>query len=328
MSILMPEREAVAAGPLVHLDVAFADYDRHRPILDGRVRPKGLDISANTAPIGEFCTRPVYEDFDAAEMSFSWYVAARDRGEPVIALPIFPLRMAVWGYVFVQSDSDIARPSDLAGKRIGSQGYRYTVNLWLRGLFQEHYGFSPEQATWVTAESEGAGYVPPQGINVEVQAGVRPEDNLRNGIVDAIWCPSVPKEFREGQPWIRRMFPDAQAEMQRFVRSTGIMPITHVLVMKKELAEQQPWIAASLYDAFVEAQAVADEVYQTDPKLMSLLDSVFILEQQRAVYGSSPYAHGLDANRNIVDAFVRYAHNQGYISRRLAAEELFAAATL
>ena len=324
----MPEREAVAAESLVHLDVAFADYDRHRPILDGRVKARGLDITPNTAPIGEFCTRPVYEDFDAAEMSFSWYVAARDRGEPVIALPIFPLRMAVWGYVFVRSDSEITKPSDLAGKRIGSQGYRYTVNLWLRGIFKEHYGFSPADATWVTAEAEGAGYVVPSGIGVEVHEGVRPEDNLRNGVVDAIWCPSVPAEFRSGQPWIRRMFPDAQAEMQRFVRSTGIMPITHVMVMKKELAEQQPWIAASLCDAFLEAQAVADEVYQTDPKLMSLLDSVFILEQQQAAYGSSPYAHGLRANRAIVETFVRYAHDQGYISRQPALEELFAGNTL
>jgi len=313
---------------LYPLDLAFADYDRTRPIIDGHVQPKGIAIKASTAPIGEFCTRPVYEEYDAAEMSFSWYVAARDRGEPVTALPIFPLRMAVWAYVFVRADSPITKPSDLAGKKIGSQGYRYTVNLWLRGLFKEYYDFSPEQASWITAETEGAGYVIPHGINVEVHRGVTAEDNLKNGIVDAIFCTSVPKQFQDGEPWIRRLFPDAQGEMQNFVRRTGIMPITHTLVMNKQLAEREPWIAESLFHGFVESQQRADDIYQTDPKLMSLLDSVFILEQQHAAYGSNPYAQGLGPNRKIVEAFLRYAHEQGYISRRLSVEELFAPNTL
>jgi len=93
--------------------------------------------------------------------------------------------------------------------------------------------------------------------------------------------------------------------------------------MKKELAEREPWIAKSLYDAFVEAQKAADEMLQDDPKRYSYLDSVFIQEQQQAVYGSNPYQHGLKANRKIVETFVRYAHDQGYISRQIPVEELF-----
>ena len=204
-----------------------------------------------------------------------------------IALPIFPLRMAVWAYVFVRADSPIAKPSDLIGKKIGAQGYRYTVNLWLRGLFKEHYGFSPEQATWVTAETEGAGYVIPKGIKVEIKKGSTAEDNLKNGVVDAIWCTSVPQPFQNGESWIRRLFPDTQGEMQAFVRRTGIMPITHTLVMKKQLAEREPWIAESLYRMLSSRRkSPADEICQTDPKLLSLLDSVFVLEQQRAAYGA------------------------------------------
>ena len=41
---------------------------------------------------------------------------------------------------------------------------------------------------------------------------------------------------------------------------------------------------------------------------MSLLDSVFILEQQCASYGMNAYAHGLGPNLKIVETFVRYAH--------------------
>ena len=49
---------------------------------------------------GEACMRPVYEEFDIAEMSLSWYMMARCRNEPVIALPIFPLRMQIHPYIF------------------------------------------------------------------------------------------------------------------------------------------------------------------------------------------------------------------------------------
>lgn len=317
------EREAARTQALYPIDIAFADYDRTRPLVDGRVKAQGIALKTNTAWIGDFCTRPVYEDYDAAEMSFSWYIAARDRGEPCIALPIFPLRMAVWAYVFVRADSAITKPSDLIGKRIGAQGYRYTVNLWLRGLFKEFYGFSPEQATWVTNETEGAGYVVPKGINVEIRKGKSPEEKLKDGEVDAIWCTSVTPAFQKGEKWVRRLFPDAQGEMQRFVQRTGLMPITHTLVMKKELAEREPWIAKNLYQAFVDAQKAADDVLQDDPKRFSYLDSVFVQEQQQAAYGANPYVQGIKANRKIIEAFARYAHDQSYVSRKLSVEELF-----
>ena len=97
------------------LDVAFAEYDRTRPILDGRVRPEGLKINLRTGWIGEFCVKPVYEEFDVAEMSLSWFIAAKARGEPCVALPVFPLRMAVLGYMFVRNDSPIVHPSQLVG---------------------------------------------------------------------------------------------------------------------------------------------------------------------------------------------------------------------
>ncbi len=313
---------------LLPLEMAVADYDRTRPIIDGRVKPKGIALKVEARWIGEFCRRPVYEEYDAAEMSFSWYVSARDRGEPVIALPVFLLRMAVHGYVYVRADSPITRPSDLIGKRIGARGYRQTVNLWVRGLFQEYSGLAPTQVRWITAGEEDAGYVPPRDVDIEIRPGAVALDDLKSGAVDAVIMTSVPKPVINGEPWIRRLFPDCQGETQAFARRTKILPITHVLVMKKELAEQQPWVAENLYAMFLESQRLADEPLQLDSKRMSLMDASFIFEQQRAAYGQNPYSHGLKANRHIVETFARYAHQQGYTTRTLPVEELFAPATL
>jgi len=321
--------ETKPARALYPIDLAVADYDRTRPIIDGRVKPAGLALNTETSWIGDFCTRPVYEQYDAAEMSLSWYVAARCRGEPVVALPVFPLRMPVLAYVLVRKDAPYFTPKDLAGKRIGAPLYRLTVNLWLRGIFRDHYGLAPEDVTWVTCENEGAaGYVIPPGIRVEAAKGGTPDALLERGEVDAILVPQLPPSFLAGTSNLRRLFRDAKEEMRGFVRRTGIFPITHTIVMKAELAKREPWIAESLYRGFVEAQRQCDQFIFADSKHLSLPDAVFILEEQRAAYGDNAWVQGLAPNRHVIETFLRYAHEQGYIARPMSVDELFAENTL
>ena len=320
-------RDTSRDGTARPLDIAFADYDRTRPLIDGRVKAKGLELRATNKWVGDFCTRPVYEEYDAAEMSLSWYVAARDSGEPCLAIPIFPLRDPVLAFAYTRTDSSVTKPSDLIGKRIGVEGFRYTVNLVLRGIFKDHYGLAPEQATWVTGEAEGNGYVPPPGVTIELRQGKSAPQKLKDGEVDAILCPRVPKEFQNREPWIRRLFSDAQAETQRLVKTLGYIPVSHTIVMKQELAAREPWIAVSLYDAFVEAQKSADECCRIE-KMTSYVDSMFILEQQKAAYGDDPFRHGFAPNRRAMEDFLRYAHEQNYVSRRVTPEELFVPETL
>ena len=317
---------APAAPPRV-IDIAFADYDRTRPLIDGRVKAKGLALKALNQWVGDFCTRPVYEEYDAAEISLSWYVAARDRGEPCIAIPIFPLRDPLLAFVYAHADSPITKPADLIGKRIGLAGYRYTINLWLRGVFKDHYGLAPEQVTWITSEPEANGFVPPPGIKLELRKGKTAPEKLRDREVDAIFSPRVPKEFQNGEPWIRRLFPDCQAECQRLARKLGYVPVSHTIVMKQALAEREPWVAINLYQAFVEAQKSADECCQIE-KMVSYVDSMFLLEQQRAAYGDDPFRHGFAPNRKVMETFVRYAYEQGYIARPMPVETLFVPETL
>jgi len=304
--------------------LAIGDYDRTRPLIDGRVKIEGVNLEVNTAWIGEFCHRPVYEEYDAAEMSLSWYVMAHMRKEPVVALPIFVLRMPVLSYVFVRKDSNITKPSDLIGKRIGTILYRITVNLWLRGIFQQYYGLSPNDTRWViTEETEGAGYVIPDGITYERRTGASPFDLLRDGSVDAVYSPELPEGFDPGTSDIRRLFPDAQTEMRSFVQRTGINPMTHTVVVSESLATQRPQLATSLTDAFIRSQDICDRFWQADPKHLSFPDAVHFIEQQREAYGSKPYQMGLEPNRKALEAFVRYSHEQGYIASIPDVERLF-----
>src|SRR3954452_12317633 len=111
------------------LSFLLADYHRTRPLLSGEIKAQGIALTPHRAETGIACMRPVYEEFDIAEMSLSWYMMARCRNEPVIALPIFPLRMQIHPYIFCAPSAPIDRPEDLKGKKIGMDQYRLTVGL-------------------------------------------------------------------------------------------------------------------------------------------------------------------------------------------------------
>ena len=318
--------DAQSAG--LPIRIALSDYDRTRPLINGRVKLPGISPSYFMEDIGTFCMRPVYEEFDVAEMSFSWFVAARSRGEPVVGLPIFPLRMPVFAYMFCRSDAPYEKPSDLIGKRIGSKGYRYTVNLWLRGLLNDYYGLAPEQVTWVTsAVDEGAGFVIPDGIKVEVDTKRSDEQLLLAGEIDAIFSPVIPDAFMRGDNNIRRLFPDAAKEQADFFSRVGIYPITHLMVAGEKVIRDNPQLAKIIFDGFTEAQDVLNEYYM-EAKHLASPEAIFMLESTRRRYGDGIWRHGYAANKLVVDSFVRYAHEQGYTDRLLSAEEIFAPGTM
>jgi 4,5-dihydroxyphthalate decarboxylase len=315
------------ATDLLPLNIAFSDYDRTRPLVDGRVVPEGTVPRYTLDDIAQFCVRPVYEEFDVAEMSFSWYCAARDRGEPVIALPIFPLRMPVQAYMYCRSDAPYTSPRDLRGKKIGVLAYRLTVMLWLRGIIEDHYGVKPEEMSWVsTMANEGAGYVYPAGMDISVAADADLEQLLLDGTVDAVFSPTTLPGIANGDPRLRRLFPDPHAELLNYYQKTNILPITHTVVVSEALLAREPWVADSLLAAFREAQRVCDEAY-LEPKYLSSFDAVLSLETQRHDFGATQYVHGLKRNRHIVETFVRYAHQQNYIKNPLDVDKLFAPVT-
>lgn len=66
-----------------------------------------------------------YGDFEASEMSFSWYTRSYfSDPRPFIAIPVFPSRMFRHSCIYVNVDSKIDGPEDLPGKRVGVPEYQ------------------------------------------------------------------------------------------------------------------------------------------------------------------------------------------------------------
>ena len=217
----------------LELKLSVSDYHRTRPLLTGQATLDGIKPSFYAAGPGEACLRPVYEEFDVAEMSLSWYAMAKHRGEPVYALPIFPLRMFIHPYIYYRPNAGITEPRDLIGKRIGMDRYRLTVGLWARGILQEHYGVSPEDVHWFTGEPEGAGFEVPAKLKLTL-ANKNPEQLLLDGEIDALISPNVPQSFRAGDKRIARLFPRCRESVEDYFDKTSIFPITHTVVVREE----------------------------------------------------------------------------------------------
>ena len=70
---------------------------------------------------------------------------------------------------------------------------------------------------------------------------------------------------------MRRLFPDARAEEERYFAETGIFPVMHVVVLRRDVYEQRPWLAQSLYKAFEQARRDAAARVAETAALASLL---------------------------------------------------------
>lgn len=322
----------------LRLSLGCWDYDRTRPLLDGSVAVDGIDLVYLNMPVEETFFRMLRNrEFDVAEMSLSSYTVSLFRDpKPFIAIPVWPSRFFRHSSIYINTQSGIRDPGDLAGKRIGNPEYQMTAPVWIRGLLQDEYGVAVDSPTYATGGEEEPGRgeklkldVPP---NIRVQP-IGPTQTLSQMLVDgeiaALQTARMPSTYLSRPDRVRRLFenyPDAEKD---YFRRTRIFPIMHTVAIRRELYEAHPWIAMSLYKAFAKAQKIAyDDLYQTAALKTMLPWLTAHVEEARRELGEDYWPYGFDANRHVLDTFLRYHHEQGLSKRRLAPEDLFARETM
>ena len=126
------------------------NFDLTHPLVDGVVKPEGIQLEALATGPSELFRRVAQQtEFDITEMSTSTYMIGTSRGDDrYIAIPAFPSRNFRHGYVFINRNSGITRPEDLAGKRVGMLEYQTTAALWQRIFLLDDYGVRPQQIEW------------------------------------------------------------------------------------------------------------------------------------------------------------------------------------
>ena len=318
------------------LTLACGDYDRTRALLEGDVRPDGIDLTSLRLPVEEtFFRMARHREFDVAEMSLSTYTASLGREDrPFVALPVFTSRMFRHGGIFVNTRSGIEKPSDLLGKRVGNAEFQLTANVWIRGILADEHDVPLDSVTYLTGGQESPGRIEKGAISTAFDVSAVPggrtlADMLHTGEIDAFYGPRIPSSFYRGDGVVRRLFEDPVSAEKDYFARTRIFPIMHVVVIRREVYEADRWIAQSLYKAFTHARNLAYEAF-LDASALRFMSPWLIqqAEADRALLGDDFWSYGLDANRHVLETFLRYHHEQGLSLTRRTPEELFAPESL
>jgi len=310
------------------LTMACGNYDRTRPIIDGRVQPEGLDLNCLVIGPGEIFWRMLNnEEFDASEISLSTYTILRSQGDDrFTALPIFPSRVFRHSCIYTHGTSGIRKPGDMRGKRFGVGDYQMTAAIWVRGLLTHEYGVAADEIRWVVGTPVYQGISLPAKIVIErINPGASLETMLEAGEIDALMSVVMPRAFRAGNPQITRLFPNYREVEADYYRRTGIFPIMHTFVVKSELLQKEPWVAVTLYKAFVQARDLNfRQLYDSNVLLTSLPWLLDEIETSRRVFGEQIWDYSIEGSRPTLEALVQYLDEQGLTRRRMTVEELFA----
>ncbi len=316
--------------------IATGDYDRVRPIIDGRVAVEGCEVSYFPIPIEETSYRTFTNaEFDVAEVSLSSFVLARSRGEiPYIGLPVFTSRMFRHSAIYVRADTGIESPVDLKGREVGVPVYAMTAALWVRGMLAEEYGVMPSDIVWRTGGLEQPGRYGAFSLDLPSEIEVRPLPPERNlsamlaaGEIAALVSARAPSCFDAGA--VRRLFPDYRTAEEAYYRKTGLYPIMHLVAMRESLAKAHPWLPASLYKAFLAAKTMA--VAALDDVTAPHVSAPWIaaeVERTRSLLGNDIWPYGFRDNLGELRAVMRYSHAQGLAVREMDPAELFHPSTL
>jgi 4,5-dihydroxyphthalate decarboxylase len=310
----------------IPLTLACGDYEIVRALKEGTVQPDGIDLTVltemdSTTRHWRFIRN---RDFDMAETSASSYLAARDQGQDVTALPVFPHRRFRHGFIFINTQKGIRKPTDLIGRRIGLKAFLVTAGLWLRGILEHEYGVPHTSVEWVTEIDEEVDFTPHPKLKLtQLPHDKSVPDMLAEGELDAVLHASLIQPIVEQDPRVARLFPDYKNEEMVYYKKTGIFPIMHVLGIKQEIVDRHPWVPINMMQAFNRAKALAMKRME-NPRIVPLAWYGAAWEEQQEFLGRDPWEYGLsDRNRRNIETLAQYAHEQGLTRRRLTADDLF-----
>ena len=135
-----------------------------------------------------------------------------------------------------------------------------TAAIWIRGTLVDEFGLSAKDTQWYVISMH-------HWDDTDPESRVQPRDGsaiqwlqsngkdtsdrvcraLFDGEVDAIGVTEAQLALLSANHEVRRLFENPREEEANYFRKTKILPIMHVMALKKELAERHPELPAELF---------------------------------------------------------------------------------
>jgi 4,5-dihydroxyphthalate decarboxylase len=326
------------------LSLVCQDYDRTRALMDGTVRAQGIELDCvNLFPARIFERLFTKHEFDVAEMGLTFYLGMLGKGDaPYIGIPVFLSRVFRHSSIFVNAASGIEQPRDLIGRKWGELfTYGHDAGVWSKGIISDEYAVPADSysAYYVGGVDQPAApwgwlpFAPPEGARIEHIGAARTLDSmLESGAIDVLFSAMVPPSLESRSRRVRRLFDNAETVEREWFRRTGIFPIMHIVVIRRDIYEKNRWVARALYDAFEASRKKVYEIFRSAHgnmhRILSIPWVTELFEENAKLMGEEPWSYGLEANRKVIDTFLRYHYEQGISKRRFTPDELFAPETM
>jgi 4,5-dihydroxyphthalate decarboxylase len=281
------------------LSTAIGNYRHTQALKSGQVTLDRLRLEFADIPTINRAFAPMVREqrFDVSEMAIATFLQAKAWGKPLVLLPVVMAARFQQSALLCRADGDIKGPADLAGRRVGVRAYSQTTGMWLRGILADEYGVRPEQVHWITFEgAHVAEYQDPPWAE-RAAPGRELLTMLRGGELDAI---IVGNEMPD-DPSLRPVFPDAEASAEAFWQLHHLVPVNHLVTVRRDLAEQHPDLVGELVRMFKDAKAVA-----FSPGA-----------------GRDPLPIGRAALEPAIELALRYSAEQGLLPRRIDPDEVW-----
>ena len=221
----------------LQLSIGITSNPRTWPIIDGTVKPDGIDLVPTVLHPSELFWRQLhFAEFAVSEMSCSSFAIITGQGDArFVGLPIFTTRRFFHAGILVRRAAGIATPADLKGKRVGVPEYQQTAALWARGILQHEFGVHPkDMELWMERtpdKSHGGatGFTPPPGVTVkQIPADKSIGSMMLAGELDATLHYLSGRNLVDrsradlaGSPDVKTLFADPIAEGVRFYQENA-----------------------------------------------------------------------------------------------------------
>ena len=312
-------------------------YDGTLPILRGQMRMPGFEMEiTEMEDVAGMFGGMFKGQYDVSEMSLGEliYYVSRGRAD-FVAIPVFPSRMFRHGFIFCRKALGIKSPAELSGKKIGFLRWVQTAAIWMRGMLVDEYGVSTRNSDWYVASMHhwddadpGAVVEPRDGsvIRWMRNEGKNPFERayraIADGEIDVLGVTETQLGTMLANDKLRRLFENPREVEANYFRKTKILPIMHVLTLRRDLAEKHPELPEKLFRLFSESKKWAQRWRRALPSLAEAWANHY-LDEEKQIFQTDPWAYGLEANRHVLDTFLSYCHAQGVSGRKIAPEELF-----
>ena len=285
----------MSGGGRKTLKTLIGTYPHTAPLKSGALRSDRLDFEfMEVVPVWDGFKGMIRDDkYDVSEMAIVTYLLAKAHGKPLALLPAAMIGRFQHPYAIYNASKGPMTPADLKGKRVGIRSFTTTTGAWIRGILANDYGVDLDSIEWVTFEEPHVAEY--KDTTQRAPEGKKIVPMLLDGELDAVLGES------SGDPRIKSLFGDPQAEAQRWYAKHKVVPINHLVVMRAHDVAADPDSAREVYRLLREGKRLAGPASAPDPV---------------------PF--GIEANRPSLAMIAEYAFQQRLLPRRVSVDDMFA----